>query len=583
MEIFGIPTAFAKFCGQPIEQSPVDGCVALHAKIFTGFNEAKAEESLPVTVDDDASGERLFGTDEPAGEAQAIARSLGGEWRQESGRGKRDFFQVHLVVAAIKDEGVAGLVVIHHHDARILISFEAIEFTEEVIDLGVEDGEDLLKKVAAQIASRKFESLLGGEGGGCAQHGIRKFFIAGDFGFPVGTNFCDELIRFHRGELRFERGELGFMFGGCEIEHGGGGADFGRGSVDDAVFRDVIKTGEQGVVIALGDRIKFVVVALGAGDGEAQPVGGGGIDAVEESDVTLLLGDGTTFAVEEMVAIKGGRDALLGGGRREQVAGELFDRKLIEGLIRVEGFNYPVAPNPLEGVAVLLIAVGISVAGGIEPRQRHAFAIMWGGQQAIDQALVGVGRFIGEKVFEFGGRRRETRQIEGHAPNEGGARCFGTGGNLFNFESSQHEAIDRIVHPFFPADGWRGGAGNGGKGPMGSVGGALGDPALQQGFLREREGAVGISGRHLLIIQRGKNARDEITVIRLMRNNDLMAQLALAGVEAQFGFTLGGILTVTVKTIFGQNRPNILGVVHGWRGRDRASGSEGSQVGEDFF
>ena len=362
----------------------MDGCVALYAKIFARFNKAKAKESLPVAVDDDASGERLFGTDKPAGEPEAIARSVGGQRGQESGRGKRDFFQVHLVVAAIEDEGVAGLVVIHDHDAGILIGFEAIEFTEEVIDLGVEDGKNLLKKVATQIASWKFESLLGGEGGGCAQHGIRKFFIAGDFGFPVGTNFCDELTRFHRGELCFERGELGFMFGGCEIEHGSGGADFGRGSIDDAIFRDVIKTGEQGVIIALGDRIKFVVVALSASDGEAQPVGGGGIDAVEESDVTLFLGDGATFAVEEVIAIEGSCDALLGGGCGEQIAGELFDRKLIEGLIRVEGLDHPVAPNPLEGVAVLLIAVGISVAGGIEPRQRHAFAIMWGGQQAID-------------------------------------------------------------------------------------------------------------------------------------------------------------------------------------------------------
>ncbi len=139
------------------------------------------------------------------------------------------------------------------------------------------------------------------------------------------------------------------------------------------------------------------------------------------------------------------------------------------------------------------------------------------------------------------------------------------------------------MHPFFAANGWRGGAGNGGKGPMGSVGSALGDPAFQQGFLREREGAVGISGRHLLVIQRGKNARDEVTVIRLMRNNHLVAQLALAGVEAQFGFTLGRVLPVTVETIFGQNRPNIVGVVHGWRSRDRESGPEGSEVGEDFF
>ena len=68
-----------------------------------------------------------------------------------------------------------------------------------------------------------------------------------------------------------------------------------------------------------------------------------------------------------------------------------------------------------------------------------------------------------------------------------------------------------------------------------------------------------------------------------MRDNRLMAQLALAGVEAEFGFALSGILTVTVETIFCQNRPNIVGIVHGWRGRDRESGTDCSEEGEEFF
>ena len=57
-----------------------------------------------------------------------------------------------------------------------------------------------------------------------------------------------------------------------------------------------------------------MVVTLGAGDGEAEPVGGGGVDAVKEGDVALFFGDGAALAVEEVVAVERGGDALVEGG-----------------------------------------------------------------------------------------------------------------------------------------------------------------------------------------------------------------------------------------------------------------------------
>ena len=70
----------------------------------------------------------------------------------------------------------------------------------------------------------------------------------------------------------------------------------------------------QAVVVFLGHRIVFVIVALGAGNGQSEPVGGRDADAVEEDDETLFLGDGSSFPVVEVIAIESAGDFLLDGG-----------------------------------------------------------------------------------------------------------------------------------------------------------------------------------------------------------------------------------------------------------------------------
>ena len=70
----------------------------------------------------------------------------------------------------------------------------------------------------------------------------------------------------------------------------------------------------QAVVVFLGHRIVFVIVALGAGNGQSEPVGGRDVDAVEEDDETLFLGDGSSFPVVEVIAIESAGDFLLDCG-----------------------------------------------------------------------------------------------------------------------------------------------------------------------------------------------------------------------------------------------------------------------------
>ena len=335
----------------------------------------------------------------------------------------------------------------------------------------------MFEKVATEVAVFELGAFFGGEGGGGAEGGKGKGLVGGDLGFPITAEFDEEFVGFEGGEAGFDGCELGFVFGCGEVEHGRSGADFVRGTTDQAGFGDVIKRREQRVIIALGDGVEFVVVALGAGDGEAEPVGGGGVDAVEEGDVALFFGDGAALAVEEVVAVERGGDALVDGGIGQEVAGELLDAELVEGLVGVEGADDPVAPDPLEGVAVLLEAVGIGVARGIEPGQRHAFAVVRGGEQAIDEAFVGAGFFVGQEGSEFGGRGREAGEIQADAADQRRPRGLGRRGQFFGFEAGEDEAVDGILNPVFAADGRRRRARRGGERPMRRERRAFGDPA----------------------------------------------------------------------------------------------------------
>ena len=59
--------------------------------------------------------------------------------------------------------------------------------------------------------------------------------------------------------------------------------------------------------------------------------------------------------------------------------------ELVERLVAVEGGDHPVAPGPHGPGEVVLVAVGVGVAGRVEPVHGHALAVARRGQQAIDQ------------------------------------------------------------------------------------------------------------------------------------------------------------------------------------------------------
>jgi len=125
---------------------------------------------------------------------------------------------------------------------------------------------------------------------------------------------------------------------------------------------------------------------------------------------------------------------LIEGSIREQVAGELFDDELVKGEVAIEGVDDPLAIFPDGPGFVPGAAVGVGVAGLIEPVAGPAFAELGRGEEAVDDGFVGLG---------FDGVGREAGEIERDAAELGEAAGRRRGAEGFAMEPGQDELVDR--------------------------------------------------------------------------------------------------------------------------------------------
>ncbi len=222
----------------------------------------------------------------------------------------------------------------------------------------------------------------------------------------------------------------------------GGSRGLGRdhrlaGAGQDAVER---------VIVAGRDRVELVVVAAGAGDRQAHQPPADHVDPVVDHVVEVAHEP----AAQRQEAQ--GRQRGLGGRVGEIVPGqpvgrELLDDEPIVGRVAVERGDDVVAVGigPVEvGVLEEDVALGIGVPGDVEPVPPPALAIPRRGQQAVDQAGIGVGGRIGLEGGDLLGGRRQPEQVERDAadqgPPVGGRRRRQRGG----LEPGQDEAVERV-------------------------------------------------------------------------------------------------------------------------------------------
>jgi hypothetical protein len=324
----------------------------------------------------------------------------------------------------------------------------------------------------------------------------------------------------------------------------------------------VVEVGEQAVVVVLRDGVVLVVVAARALEREPEESRAEGVHAVGHVLDAVFLLDAATLVGLAVQAVEGRGQALVARGAGQQVAGELGAQEAVVGQVFVERADQPVAPGPDGALGVGLVAVGVGVARQVEPGGGHALAEARVGEQALDEALVGVAGALGEEEVDLCARRRQAGQVERDAPDQRLALGLRARRQALGLQARQHEAVDRVPAPGLVAQRGQARAARRHEGPVRRVLGPRGDPAAQQlALLRGQRRLLRLRRRHALVGIRAGDAREQ-QALRRRAGNDREARLARGrrareGVEAQLRLARARVGAVAGEAALGQERADL--------------------------
>ena len=451
--------------GEPVEQLWVRGFRTGVAEVVGIGEERRAEGMLPEAVHQHARGERVFGRSDPVGEGAAAAGGVAGRGADRGGVGiedgeeaGRDFVARFVGIALEKEaRGLGGLARVGHAERDGEGAPAFFDFVEAGGQIGVaflfsvvQRGGNLLVG-GLQFVEVGLEFFLGGLVA-FGRVGFQKFQdVGGELGAALGGE------AFLHG--REHGGELLLRIGGSDVEGGVVGLDgllLGR-EVDGRVVAgfDRGKERAEAEVIGLREGIVFVIVAVGAGEGEAEEGRSGRVDEVGHEFVArsfFLLKNGGGAVVGAGAEEAGGDElvGLRGRARRagkEFVAGELFADELVVGLVLVEGADDVVAVTPHLGAElVALVAVGVGVAHDVEPVPRPPLAVARVGEERVHKLLVGARRAVVDEGEHFLGRWRQADEIEAEAADQRAAVGLGREGELLLGKLGEEEGIGGIAN-----------------------------------------------------------------------------------------------------------------------------------------
>ena len=298
--------------------------------------------------------------------------------------------------------------------------------------------------------------------------------------------------------------------------------EVGRGDVVGR-FVGVVQQRHQRIIIRVQDRVVLMRVALGAVERQAHPSGPRDGDAIDHGVEAVLVGIRAAFFVEHRVAMEAGGDEIVGRGIGQEVARELPDAELVVRHVRVQGLHDPVAVGPDRAGAILLEAVGVGVAGEVQPAARPAFAVAGRSHQAVDELLVGVGGLVVHEGVGFLGRRRHSGEVERDATDECVAVRFGRRFQAGLGEAGADERVDRV-----DAGLGQGSLLRRGKGPVRLILAAFGDPGAQHRLLFVGHRLLGFRWRHQLVGFMREDTADDFALFRLTGDDGEFAGLSLA-------------------------------------------------------
>ena len=328
----------------------------------------------------------------------------------------------------------------------------------------------------------------------------------------------------------------------------------------------VVQERKQAVILVVRERVELMRVALGALGRQSEHRLAEAVDAVEHLDHPEFLRDDRPLLVERAIPQEARGDDLLLRRIRQQVAGDLLDHKLVVGHVAIDRGNHPVAPDPHLATKILFVAVGVGIAGEVEPVPRPLLAVAVAREQGIDRLLIALGLEGGELL----GRRRQADEIEIDPAAERGGIGLGRRREALRGEVGGDDRVDRAR---------AGGDGHGQplrrhKRPVRIVLGPGGDPFFERGDLRRREGLLLVGGRHDRVGVVRQDAAHQFALVGLARHDRRLARLAplegvLTDVEPEIPLAALLVDTVTVATVLGEDRLHLSLKVGATGGRRR--------------
>ena len=333
-------------------------------------------------------------------------------------------------------------------------------------------------------------------------------------------------------------------------------------------FVAIVEEREELIVLLLRDGIVFVRMTLGAADGQPQPHAACRGNAIKNRLNPELLLIGPAFRVGECLAMEGRGQPLVGRRVREQIAGQLLEGEPIERHVGVDGLDHPIAITPgFAAWIVFFVAVGIGIAGHVEPMTPPPLAEMRRFEQPIDQLFIRLRRRIAHKRIDQLGLGGQAEQVIRQPLDERPAVGLARRRDATRFEPGQHKTIDRAAHPRRVLHGRRHRPRDGLKGPMiGSDCAALGptgsliDPRRDRAHLRRRQGwGLRSRRRHPLRIVGRRDPPHDFAGLALtadqQRAGVAARQRPLAHVKPQARLLFVG--PVALITMFDKNRPDV--------------------------
>ena len=94
------------------------------------------------------------------------------------------------------------------------------------------------------------------------------------------------------------------------------------------------------------------------------------------------------------------------------------------------------------------------------------FAVGGGGEEAVDDLVVGSGRGVPDEGLHVGGMGRQADEVEVDAADERGFFCGGVRAHALGLEFSEDEVVDGVFDPRGILDGRERGLFNGLEGPV---------------------------------------------------------------------------------------------------------------------